>query len=305
MAKRIDLIIITGFLGSGKTTLLNNIVSSYSDRSIGLLVNDFGEIPVDGSLIKDRSSDIHNNTIYEINNGSIFCSCLRAPFILGLQYFIREVPEVLFIETSGISDPSNMKRLLTEYHLHDAYSIKHILCVVDVTNVIKLRKNMTFVDKQIQAANIILLNKSDLIEDEVKKDISALIQGVNGTAHVEFTTFCDFSFASINPKPPGLENDADSGRANSIKSMILPQHDISDTLLLSFLSSLCNKILRLKGYYSFNGKEYYISNNNGRVEMNEIDSKMNHRQGVTLIYENIYHDDILQRWHRFKDDHSL
>ncbi len=307
MEKKIDIVIITGFLGAGKTTLLNKLVSSYSAQNIGLLVNDFGQVPVDGSLIQDSSTDLDNNRIYEIGNGSIFCSCLTSSFVFGLKYFIEKAPDVLFIETSGMSDPSSMARLLREYKLWDAYNIKHVLCVVDSTNVLKLRKNMTFVDRQIISANTVLLNKSDLIADDLKEEFETEINSINSDAIVKFTSFCDFDYHSLKEKPFRLEGDAQScnTKTNAPKTMFLPQYDVPETSFLTLIGQLAETTLRIKGYYSFNKKEYYISNNNGLIEASLCDNGKSHEQGLTLIYEGKYHDKIYDQWLNFKSEFSL
>jgi len=307
MDRKIDIIIITGFLGAGKTTLLNKLVTSCSGQNIGLLVNDFGQIPVDGSLIQDSTTDLNNNRIYEIGNGSIFCSCLTSSFVFGLKYFIQKAPDVLFIETSGMSDPSSMAKLLSEYKLMEAYRIRHVLCVVDSTNVLKLRKNMAFVDRQIYAANTVLANKSDLIDESKKNDLSATIKEVNDGANFEFTSYCDFDFSALDQKPFRLEGDAQSCNTSDSapKTMLLPQIDIPETRFLTFLGSMVDKTMRLKGYYSFRDSEYYFSNNNGIVEVKLCKKGKTHERGITLIYEGKYHDEIQNDWKRLKEVNGL
>ena len=115
-AGKIPAVLITGFLGSGKTTLLNRIISGTDRGRIGLLVNDFGRIAVDGSLILAKHPELagRDGGVYEIANGSIFCSCLTSSFLAGLRHFAGLRPDRLYIETSGISDPSSMGKLLAE-----------------------------------------------------------------------------------------------------------------------------------------------------------------------------------------------
>ena len=307
MEKKIDIIIVTGFLGAGKTTLLNKLVTSYSDQNIGLLVNDFGKVPIDGSLIQHSSGDLNDNKIYEIGNGSIFCSCLTSSFAFGLRYFIQKAPDVLFIETSGMSDPSSMARLLNDYKLWDAYRIKHVLCVVDSTNVLKLRKNMAFVDRQINASNTVLLNKADLVNDEEKSTLTNTISEINKEACIEFTEYCDFDYSSLQFQTFRLDGDAQSCNTseNAPKTMHLPHYEFSEGPFLTFLGSLVDKTIRLKGFYHFGERKYYISNNNGLLEVNDFHSEKSSESGITLIYEGKYHDEIQESWQSFKMEHSI
>lgn len=307
MEKKIDIILITGFLGAGKTTLLNKLVTSYSGQNIGLLVNDFGQIPVDSCLIQDSSTDLHNNSIYEISNGSIFCSCLTSSFVMGLNYFIQKAPDILFIETSGMSDPSSMARLLGEYKLLEAYKINHVLTVVDAANVLKIRSNMTFIDRQIDSANTILVNKSDLVSDVFKEKLKSVISGINDSAEVIFTSYCDFNYKTLVEKSFRPEGNAQScnTKASAPKTMLLPQHDVGETSFLTLIGSLVEMTLRIKGYYSFNNREFYISNNNGLIEAVPSEKGNNHNKGITLIYEGKYHEEINSKWQDFKVEHSL
>ncbi|HMB00285.1 MAG TPA: GTP-binding protein, partial [Spirochaetota bacterium] len=116
---KIKIILVSGFLGSGKTTFLNKLLRQHSAGSPGLLINDFGSIPIDSKLVAVSAAGI----IYEVNNGSIFCSCKTADFIAGLDFFKAEKPAFLFIEASGISDPSGMQKLLRDNRLNDSYEV--------------------------------------------------------------------------------------------------------------------------------------------------------------------------------------
>lgn len=78
----LNVILITGFLGSGKTTCLQNILNAYNNESIGVIVNEFGEEGIDGKLINKN-----NLNMIELNNGSIFCQCIKSNFIDALCEF--------------------------------------------------------------------------------------------------------------------------------------------------------------------------------------------------------------------------
>ncbi len=251
---------MTGFLGAGKTTLLTRLISSFKDEHIGLLINDFGKTPVDGSLIKDSFKTMDEGTIYEIGNGSIFCACLTSSFIYGLKYFMEKSPDVLFIETSGMSDPSSMARLLTEHGLLSAYRIRHVLCVADCTNMLKLRKNLAFIDRQIGSANTVLLNKTDLVSDAQKAELRETVHGVNADAEIHFTEYCAFDFSALQYREFVQGGTAESCNTpgNAPKRFLIPQHDFTLADMSTFLRELAPLVLRLKGYYRIEGAEYYL-----------------------------------------------
>ena len=112
--KKIDIILVTGFLGVGKTTLLNRLIERYKSKKLGVIINDFGKISVDGILLRDLLPDSQNNSIIEIKNGSIFCSCLSVDLVTALKEYIELNPDLLIIETSGLSDPSSFQKILKE-----------------------------------------------------------------------------------------------------------------------------------------------------------------------------------------------
>ena len=99
--------LITGFLGSGKTTLLNRIIKRFpKDKKLTLLVNEFGEVGVDGTLVAGDEIDM-----MEISKGSIFCVCVKTDFIKGLYELNSKVqPDVMLIESTGVANPSDLKK---------------------------------------------------------------------------------------------------------------------------------------------------------------------------------------------------
>ena len=107
MSNETRVYLITGFLGSGKTTLLNRIIDRFpKDQKLTLLVNEFGEIGVDGTLVEGEDIDM-----MEISKGSIFCVCVKTDFIKGLYELNTTVqPDVLLIESTGVANPSDLKK---------------------------------------------------------------------------------------------------------------------------------------------------------------------------------------------------
>ncbi len=150
--------VITGYLGSGKTTLLiNSARTHFRDKKVAVIVNEFGEVGVDGKVLKNAYSEV-----LELPEGCICCT-LHAEFEKSLAE-IREIysPEVLLVETSGASEPFPI--LLSLQNL--SCSIEGIICVIDSANFHKYRDQPTALH-QIGGSNIIVLNKIDLAEGEV------------------------------------------------------------------------------------------------------------------------------------------
>ncbi len=150
--------VITGYLGSGKTTLLiNSARTHFRDRRVAVIVNEFGEVGVDGKVLKNAYSEV-----LELPEGCICCT-LHAEFEKSLAE-IRETynPEVLLVETSGVSEPFPV--LLSLQSL--SCIIEGIICVIDSANFHRYKDQPTALH-QIGGSNIIVLNKTDLASGEV------------------------------------------------------------------------------------------------------------------------------------------
>jgi len=107
MADSTDVFLITGFLGSGKTTFLNRVIDVFpKDKKMTILMNEFGEVGIDGTLVEGDEIDM-----LEISRGSIFCVCVKTDFIKGLYELNTKIrPDVLIIESTGVANPSDLKR---------------------------------------------------------------------------------------------------------------------------------------------------------------------------------------------------
>ncbi|TNF45181.1 MAG: GTP-binding protein [Epsilonproteobacteria bacterium] len=158
--------IITGFLGVGKTTMLTNTVKEhFSDKKVAIIVNEFGDIGVDGNILSNVYSEV-----LEISEGCICCQ-LAQEFESGVIEIMNKYnPEIIFVETSGASEPFPIFLSLQNLGI----SVEGVICVVDSKNLDSYKDNST-AKYQIGGSNILVLNKTDLVSDEelesVKKDV--------------------------------------------------------------------------------------------------------------------------------------
>ena len=155
--------LITGFLGAGKTTLLNRIIQCFpKDRKLTLLVNEFGEIGVDGALVEGEDIDM-----MEISKGSIFCVCVKTDFIKGLYELSTTVqPDVLLIESTGVANPSDLKRDLKLPIFNDRFQFREQFCVVDAVHFKDAYEVYASLEKQIASSSIFIINKTDMASPE-------------------------------------------------------------------------------------------------------------------------------------------
>jgi len=166
--------VITGFLGVGKTTMLIESVKKYfTNKKIALIVNEFGEIGVDGNILKNVHSEV-----LEISEGCICCQ-LVSEFESGVIEIIDKYnPEMIIVETSGASEPFPIFLSLQSLSI----SVEGVICVVDSKNFDSYKENST-AKYQIGGSNIIVLNKTDLVDEaqlnSLEKEIIEIKQEYN------------------------------------------------------------------------------------------------------------------------------
>ena len=156
--------LITGFLGSGKTTFLNRIISRFpKEKKLTILVNEFGEIGVDGTLVEGDEIDT-----MEISKGSIFCVCVKTDFIKGLYELNTTVqPDVLIIESTGVANPSDLKKDLELPIFNQRFRFTEQFCVIDAAHFLDAHEVYASLDKQIATSTVFIINKTDAASAEL------------------------------------------------------------------------------------------------------------------------------------------
>ena len=190
--ERIPITLLTGFLGAGKTTLVNRLLGAPDAGKIAVIVNEFGEIGIDGDLIARASEDM-----LELTNGCICCAA-QGDLMEGLnRLFLRKVglaePQVDFdkivIETTGIADPSPLARLFyIDMKLDLTFRLDAVLTVVDLKHVTGQIARSPEAEKQIAIADKLIFNKRDLVDDEQFADAVAAVERLNPFSVKEVTT---------------------------------------------------------------------------------------------------------------------
>jgi G3E family GTPase len=175
----IPVTVITGFLGAGKTTLLNRILTENHGKRIAVIENEFGEVGVDHQLV--ISSD---EEIFELNNGCICCR-VRGDLIriLGKLRQRRDQFDSVLIETTGMADPGPVAQtFFTDEEVKESFSLDAIVTVVDARHVGLHFDDTREVREQIGFADVILLNKTDLVTPAELEKTEARIRKMNPMA---------------------------------------------------------------------------------------------------------------------------
>lgn len=159
-----ELIILSGFLGSGKTTLLRSLLRNFAERRVAVLLNDFGECPVDGAILE--RAGIANGMFMEIGGGSVFCACLRESFVKALLTLAERDEEVIILEASGMADPAAVDRLLALSGLDRLYDHTATVCLFDPIKSLKLARVLEVIPRQLVSASVVVLAKADIAGPE-------------------------------------------------------------------------------------------------------------------------------------------
>lgn len=184
---RVPIFLVTGFLGAGKTTFMNQFLSRLHrpGETLAVLMNEFGDVGIDGALISDFDH------ISELNKGSIFCVCVRDDFLAELDRIARKVrPDVLVVEATGIADPLELGSFIDSPQLAEHYRLAQTIAIVDPVVFPKVVDTVRAVPRQVEAADIVLLNKVDAVDQNAASRVQQLIRQINPEARVYPTSYC-------------------------------------------------------------------------------------------------------------------
>ncbi|MCF2969841.1 GTP-binding protein [Synechococcus sp. Nb3U1] len=223
--------IITGFLGSGKTTLLNHILNNQKGMRTAVLVNEFGEISIDSELIVSSEEDL-----VELNNGCICCT-VRGDIAESVVRLMERSDKIdyLVVETTGLADPLPVALTFLGPELRDLTRLDSIVTLVDATNFAPDLFNSDVAYSQIAYGDVILLNKTDLVQEpelqrleerirEIKED-ARILRSTNSAVPLELILDTDLFQASSLPQQEDAHDHHD--HAHEHEHCDHPDHDHS------------------------------------------------------------------------------
>jgi len=182
MQNKIPVTVITGFLGSGKTTLLNRILAENHGQRIAVIENEFGEIGVDHELVINADEEV-----FEMNNGCICCT-VRGDLIriLGVLLRRRDRFDRIVLETTGLANPGPVAQtFFVDEDIKDNFALDGIVTLVDAKHVTQHLDDSEEAREQLAFADVIVLNKTDLVSTEQVSALERRVRGMNAMARIE------------------------------------------------------------------------------------------------------------------------
>ncbi|MFG1417653.1 GTP-binding protein [Xanthobacter sp. V0B-10] len=193
-ADKIPVTVLTGYLGAGKTTLLNRILSQPHGKKFAVIVNEFGEIGIDNDLVVGADEEV-----FEMNNGCVCCT-VRGDLIRVIDGLLRRKGDFdgIIIETTGLADPAPVAQtFFVDEEVQAKTRLDAVVTVADAKWLSDRLKDAPEAKNQVAFADVILLNKTDLVSPAELNEVEARIRGINPYAKLHRTQKSQIDIAKV------------------------------------------------------------------------------------------------------------
>ena len=194
MSEKIPVTVLTGYLGAGKTTLLNRILSESHGKRYAVIVNEFGEIGIDNDLVVGADEEV-----FEMNNGCICCT-VRGDLIRIIDGLLRRKGrfDAIIVETTGLADPAPVAQtFFADENAKERTTLDAIVTVADAKWLLERLKDAPEAKNQIAFADVIVLNKTDLVAPGELREVEARIRAINPYAKLHRTQKCAVALEAV------------------------------------------------------------------------------------------------------------
>lgn len=265
---KVPLTIITGYLGSGKTTLLRNIINK-SKMKIAILMNEFGDVSIDGKIIEGK-----NIKMSELSGGCVCCS-LSGEFEAAIGEILEKVnPEWIVVETTGVAEPTALAYDVVENI--PSVRLDAIVTVVDSDAMVRFPSLGHTGREQIELADLLILNKTDLVSSDQLDKIKEKLLSLNEKAQMIETQNSDFDITILFGIKRDTQSLVNQKHLHKIHKIEFEYFDYTNSRALSYdkfiayLPSVPKEIYRLKGFIKTDKGDYLINFVNGRFTIEEF-----------------------------------
>jgi len=259
--------LVTGFLGTGKTTFLKNFVAKNRDRKIVYLINEFSAHDVDGTIVSAE-----NPNVVSIPGGSIFCRCLVTEFIGQLSRIVEMESRIegVVIEASGTANPKVIEEMLTETRLDPHFRLATIISVIDPDSFLTLRHTLPNIIAQIEAADVVLINKTDCNPPGKIAEAETAVREINPAAERIRTVQCNVELdLFVSHSPRGLQGEYAKCRDPNYETLVT-KIAFDGAALEKFVLEHADDIYRVKGTLT---DEFFDYSTAGVIRTPHRDSK--------------------------------
>lgn len=284
MAKKSKLYLLTGFLGSGKTTFLTSVLNDLQGNKVAVIMNEFGKVGIDGTIIKRDDMEL-----VEINRGSIFCSCLQLSFVSALVEMADREMDYVFVESSGLADPSNIGEFLDAVTVAkgDVYDYSGAICLVDGLNFLDQVKDIETVERQLKFAHLVLISKVDLIDEEKLERVKSRVREINEKVIIveSINGEIDFDFLEKDLVADGWLGSEETTNTpeNKPKTLTLTyDKSLSKDKLTQFLDMIKKDSYRIKGFFKLDDGWKQVDVVGNRIDYKPTDKQSEESELVII-----------------------
>jgi len=266
---QVPVTVLTGYLGAGKTTLLNRILSESHGKKYAVVINEFGELGVDNDLVIDADEEV-----FEMNNGCICCT-VRGDLIRIVGQLMKRKGQLdgIIIETTGLADPAPVAQtFFVDDDVKTRSRLDAIITVVDAKHLLARLQDSHEAEEQVAFADVIVLNKADLVTPAELDQVEARIRQINKSArliraeraNVPLTELLDRGSFDLNRilemEPDFLSGEDDHKHDDAVNSISLTSDvplniEWFNEWIGSLLAERGQDILRTKGILHFKGED--------------------------------------------------
>lgn len=244
------LYLITGFLGSGKSTFLKNFIRLFPGQKLQLIINEFGQEGIDGTLLKELGIGME-----EISGGSVFCSCRIDQFEGALTTFVEKDTDVVLVEASGLSDPTGVRRLFADRNRFPHIEYAGAVCLIDAVRFPKVYAKSRSCVRQVAASDVALINKKDLASQQQLEETRSLLMGQRPDMPILETSYgaVDGKLLTILQEQQEKQTGADDvmpliADVTTRKLMVEIKPEITSYQLRKFIEMFSDATFRVKGF---------------------------------------------------------